>query len=310
MKWGLQINGIHVCQKEHSDRLFIEKAVICRVGTEEVPTMKQLVPIVLRATLLIVLATFSLQVWGADCSSTDILLSTQVDVDNFQSAYGGGGVCNKVSGSLIIRDSADITNLDGLSSLTNVGRNLEIFENDALVDLDGLSSLTSVGGDLLISSNHALTNLDGLSSLTNVTSVGGGGYYMQISGNDALANLNGLSSLARIGGILYIFDNDALTNLDGLSSLTSIGYELDIQNNLVLSRCTALALLLGWPVGPPDDNIGGYIFVRNNQTGCNSVQEILASVQTAPIPTMSHWALVMLLVLVGLMVFANRRRLY
>jgi len=249
--------------------------------------MKQPVSFSLRAILSIVLTTFSLQVWGADCSSHDIYLNTQIDVDNFQSTYGGGRLCNEVSGSLIIRDSADITNLDGLSSITSVVGNLEI------------------------SHNHTLTNIDGLSSLTSVTSVTSvGGYYMQISDNDALTNLDGLLSLTSVGGLLYIFDNDALTNLDGLSSLTWIRAELDIQFNQVLSRCTALALLLGWPVGPPNDNIGNYISVRNNKTGCNSVQEILASVPTTPIPTMSQWALVMLSVLIGLMVFANRRRLY
>ena len=276
--------------------------------------MKQPVPFALRAILSIVIITFSLQVWGADCSSTDISLSTQVDVDNFQSTYGGGGICSKVANSLIIRDSADITNLDGLSSLISIGRwalqisgnsaltnldglssltsivgDLYIFDNDVLANIDGLSSLTSIGGNFDIYRNDALTNIDGLSSLTSVTSGGGGGYYMNISGNSALTNLNGLSSLTSVGGILYIFQNDALTNLDGLSSLTLIARELDVQSNRVLSRCTGIALLLGWPVGPPNDNIGGYINFNGNPPGCNSVQEILDSAigLTAPLVTTS-----------------------
>jgi hypothetical protein len=28
--------------------------------------------------------------WGLDCSSSDITLSTQAEVDNFQATYGGG----------------------------------------------------------------------------------------------------------------------------------------------------------------------------------------------------------------------------
>ncbi|MFC1701729.1 hypothetical protein ACFL1J_03155, partial [Pseudomonadota bacterium] len=254
--------------------------------------MKKSVAFASRAILSIVLTTFSLQVWGADCSSTDIILSTQVDVDNFQSTYGGGGVCDVVSGTLTIGKShytstefSDITSLDGLSSLTRVGgylyisRNpdltnlnglsnltrvdgryggLAIYNNDSLTNLDGLSNVTSIGG-LEIGGNPALTNIDGLSKITSVD-----GDFFDISYNDALTNLNGLSSLTRVNAIFYIFGNDSLTNLDGLSSLTSISSDLDVQSNRVLSRCTGIALLLGWPVGPPNDNIGGYISFNGN----------------------------------------------
>ena len=269
--------------------------------------MKHPVPFALRAILSIVLATFSLQVWGTDCSSTDILLSTQVDVDNFQTTYGGGGVCDAVSGRLTIRDSTDITNLNGLSNLTSIGGGVVISSNDALTSLDGLSSLTSVGGDLRISQNFLLTSLDGLSSLTsvggglhiientdltnlnglsNLTSLGG---ILIIYLNDALTNLDGLSSLTSMDGDLHIWGNASLTNLDGLSSLTSVGGVLEIISNPVLSRCAALSTLLGWPVGPPYDNVGSFINVYDNKPGCNSVLEILASVSglTAPHVTAS-----------------------
>ena len=321
--------------------------------------MKQQVSFALRAILSIVLTTFSLQVWGTGCSSTDILLSTQVDVDNFQSTYGGGGVCDVVSGGLSIRSvgiaSLAITNLDGLSSLTSVGGDLElhdndsltsisglsnltsveggvqIYTNDSLTNIGGLSNLTSIGGGLWISQNTSLTNLDGLSSLTvvsewlwiqvnnSMTNVDGlssltsVAEFLYINSNDALTNLDGLSNLTSVGGSLKIYDNVSLTNLDGLSSLTSVveslkiydnvsltnldglssltsvGWDLDINSNLVLSRCTALSPLLGWPDGPPDDNVGGWIGLSFNKPGCNSVQEILESASglTAPRVTAS-----------------------
>jgi len=67
---------------------------------------------------------------------------------------------------------------------------------------------------------------------------------------------------------------------------------LDINSNPVLSRCTALSPLLGWPDGPPNDNVAGDITVGGNATGCNSVEEILASVSapTAPSITASEAA--------------------
>ena len=38
-----------------------------------------------------------------------------------------------------------------------------------------------------------------------------------------------------------------------------------------------MALLLGWPDGPPNDNVAGDILISNNGTGCNSIAEVLAS---------------------------------
>jgi hypothetical protein len=60
--------------------------------------MKQPVAFAVRAILLIVLTTLSVQVWGVDCSSTNITLSSQAAVDDFQATYGGGDVCDRVTG--------------------------------------------------------------------------------------------------------------------------------------------------------------------------------------------------------------------
>jgi subtilisin-like proprotein convertase family protein len=179
-----------------------------------------------------------------------------------------------------------LTNLDGLSSLTSVGGSLVIWGNYELINLDGLSNLPGVGGDLRIENNTKLTNLDGLSSLTSV------GGVMVIYYNIVLTNLDGLSSLTSIGGGLGIWENWKLTNLDGLSNLPSVGGDLDINSNPVLSRCTALSPLLGWPDGPPNDDVAGAITVGGNASGCNSVEEILASVSapTAPSITASEAA--------------------
>ncbi len=311
--------------------------------------------------------------WGVDCSSSGITLTTQQQVDDFQATYGGGGICDRVSGELAIRgsdisdidgladltsvvgglsirDNAALTDLDGLANLTSVGRILLIYSNAALTDLDGLANLTSVVGSLTVQSNAALTNLDGLANLTgvggslsirnndlltnlnglvNITGVGGG---LVISGNDLLTNLDGLANITSVVGNLYIYHNTALTNVDGLANLTSVGGDLyisnnamtnldglanltsvvgglsirdndlltnlnglanitsvvgslTVQSNAVLRGCSALASLLGWPDGPPNDNIGGDITVAtSNNYGCDSVQEILDSVSgpTAP----------------------------
>ena len=234
------------------------------------------------------------------CPSTDYTLATQAEVD----ALGATG-CYAISGRLSISGTditslsslsgitsvggdlnigynAALTNLNGLSGITgSVGGNLSISGNPALTNLDGLSGITSIGGSLYIGENVALTNLDGLSGLTSV------GGPLTIQYNAALTNLDGLAGITSVGGNLSINENVALTNLDGLSGITSVGGDLSIRSNSNLGDCIGITPLLGWPDGPPDDLVVGAIAVQSNSSGCNSVEEILASVTgpTQPVIT-------------------------
>jgi hypothetical protein len=180
--------------------------------------------------------------WAVDCPQNSYILTTQAEVDAFPQN------CDSVYRSIYIESSNDITNVDSLSGLTSVDEFLIIARNTALTNIDGLSNLTSVGNNLYIAENTSLTDLDGLVSLTSVS------------------------------GDLDIADNESLGNLDGLSSLGSVGRDLYLLRNIALSNCKALAPVLGWPSGPPDDSVGGSINVRNNATGCDSTEAILASV--------------------------------
>jgi hypothetical protein len=79
-------------------------------------------------------------------------ISTLADLEAFR-GY------SSITGNLFF-DQSYLTNLDGLSSLTSIGGNLEIYDNDALTNLDGLSNLTSIGGKLHIDDNDALITLN------------------------------------------------------------------------------------------------------------------------------------------------------
>jgi hypothetical protein len=59
-----------------------------------------------------------------------------------------------------------------------------------------------------------------------------------------------------------------------------VGEFLQIFSNAALTNCQGIALLLGWPNGPPDDSVGGEITIQSNSTGCNSVEQVLASADT------------------------------
>ncbi len=127
---------------------------------------------------------------NAQIFSGNLTLGNQAEVDAFN--------YTEVTGNLLIQESVagNITNLNGLSSLTSVGENFRIENNTALTNIDGLFSLTTVGTALIISDNDALTNIDGLSSLTSVNT-------------------------GIIWGVLAILNNAALTEFCGLYTLFS-----------------------------------------------------------------------------------------
>lgn len=264
------------------------------------------------ARLLILLPLLWVEgVWAFECARAYYEMRVQDDVDEL-----GFTGCTRVSGDLVLRDSYDIRNLNGLANLTSVGGSLKIYDTSELPNLDGLANLTSVGSNFFISDNAALTNLDGLARLTSV------GGHLEIRDNPALANLNGLVKLRYVGGLriggnaltnldalaslksvggylslsragitnlyglrnlrtvggqLSIDNAGALTNLDGLKRLYRVGDSLFIRFNSALTDCRGIEILIGAPEGPPYDGVGGPIRVDGNGVGCNSLPEILAS---------------------------------
>lgn len=185
---------------------------------------------------------------------------------------------SNLGGVLSISNNATLTIIDELTNLTSVG-GVEIVNNAALPNINGLVNISSITNDLRVADNAALVNVDGLA---NLVSVGGG---VSFQNNNSLLNLDGLARLTNVGGFLRIWGDLALTNLDGLVSLRTVGDYLTIQSNYSLGNCEALAPLLGWSAGPPNDNVVGVITIgSDNATGCKSVQEILGSVSgpTAP----------------------------
>ena len=154
--------------------------------------------------------------------------------------------------------------MDGLSGITNVGiwPGIRIVDNSSLKNLNGLSALTWVGGDLTIISDTSLSELDGLSVFT------GAGYDLDIRGNDSLTSVNGLSALNSVGGRLYVQLNQSLIDCDGLSRL------LDQWDDAEPGPGSEFN-------GVPD--VGNSIYIGDNLTGCNSIGEILATVNPSRI---------------------------
>ncbi len=125
--------------------------------------------------------------------------------------------------------SASIFHVDGLEDLHIIEGDLHIAGNLALLNLDGLSGLTHVGrelrfeknprGDLIIHQNALLGSLDGLGALEAV------GANLIISANDFLTDVGGLDALSTVGWEFKIIDNprlerdDAQAAGDGVAAL-------------------------------------------------------------------------------------------
>lgn len=114
--------------------------------------------------------------------------------------------------------SNSVFHLDGLSDLELVEGDIHIAGINTLLNIDGLSSLSHVGremrfeknprGDLIIHQNALLTNIDGLSTLY----LSGGNII--VSHNAIMNDVSGMSSLERVGWELKIINNPRLATED------------------------------------------------------------------------------------------------
>src|SRR5690606_13685939 len=152
----------------------------------------------------------------------NFILTTQQQVDDFGITYAH---CTAITLGDLTIEGNDITNLDGLSNVTEITGGLTLWNNPQLTDINGLSSLTHVGGALDIRYNASLAHLNALSGLTGIV------VNMYIANNASLTNINGLSGLTGTESYVYIERNPLLENLNGLSGLTSIGGHTSIEEN-------------------------------------------------------------------------------
>ncbi|WP_139958716.1 T9SS type A sorting domain-containing protein [Flavicella sediminum] len=177
---------------------------------------------------------------NADVFNGSLLLSTQNQVDAFP--------YKKVTGNLSISEAVEneIVNLDGLSSLTEIGGALLLKNNKSLNSITGLRNLTTIISNLTIENNSSLTSLNGLEQVTKVKGVsvinnsilvGFSGFlnissldHLSIQGNASLKSFEGLERLTEIG-LLQIMDNLNLISFSGLSNLKTITKGMLVSGN-------------------------------------------------------------------------------
>lgn len=204
-------------------------------------------------TLIFFSLMFCIQLSAQDCTITNLILSSQAQVDSFAIIYPG---CTEFDGNITISDTdtTPITNLNALSQIKTLKGDLQITNNDELTNLEGLNNLKVAYG-LHIISNAALINLAGLDSLYYVSG------ELVVSNNASLLSLSGLNNLTQIDsdGSIEIIDNASLLSLSGLNNLTWLDDDcgIEIINNASLVSLSGLNSLTRL-----DED--GYIKIINN----------------------------------------------
>ncbi len=185
-------------------------------------------------TILSVIVQIS--VIAQSCLPNGIHFKTQSEIDNFNTNYPN---CTKIEGPIIIDDTieGDITNLLGLSNLTQTGFYFRISNNSMLTELNGLENFDTIGYSLSIIDNNSLTSLSAFESLNYVYS------YIEIVENPSLVNLEGLEQLDTITN-LSIIENESLQDLSELSNLKKTRTLLHIENNQSLNSLSGLENLV------------------------------------------------------------------
>ena len=215
------------------------------------------------------------------CLDTDIILSSQEEVDNFNRNYG---TCPTLE-TLNIQGS-DITNLDSLYGINEV-TNFLIIHNTGLVELNGVSQITT--SNLSIIENQSLISIPAWDRLTRLN-------YLEIGRNENLTNIDGFRNLDFVNEI-EIVDNDNLLNIDGLSNMSELGYitldgndaitDIDgLENVLILDGIDLYqnASLASCCIIYPEvqtDRIS--YFIEENAPGCNSDADIISACEDKPI---------------------------
>ncbi|MCA9655441.1 MAG: hypothetical protein H6712_07940 [Myxococcales bacterium] len=190
-----------------------------------------------------------------DCSGVDGTLDGSAIIEE------GGDDPSILEGIRVVTGSiqlnrTDLTNLDFMACVQEVGGEVNIYDNDMLTNVDGLWSLTMIGTHFVFSENSALVDFDGMPNVqvigTSETAEFAGNLIMK--NNDALETISGFHSLVGVNNNLTIQTNPVLTNIDGLGGLRVVGNILAITANpmLCLSSVNCVGTGIVMPATPPD----------------------------------------------------------
>jgi len=163
--------------------------------------------------------------------------------------------------NLLIQYTA-LTDIVGLNSLQNVN-GLNINDNFGLINISGMSSLTAINSDCQIYGNGELASLSGFSS---VLTIGG---LLSISDN-SLLTIDGFRALQSINGKCQI-ENENPYTIFGFNNLTLIGESLEIKNCIMSSASNCFPAITSIADHLTLSECSGQIDSFNNLTNVGSI---------------------------------------
>jgi hypothetical protein len=191
----------------------------------------------IKKILLIGLVLFSIRATYAQCEGGTFVFNSQASIDSFADDFPD---CTLLSGITI--SGPDITDLSGLSQITEITQSVTVQDNPLLVSMDGLSTIDFIlFGSLTVVNNPALERISAFTGTANMRQI-------TIGDNPVLTDLSGLSGISTLTENLVIRDNASLANLNGLENMQEVGISFRIERNPALENLLALTGLQG-PVG-------------------------------------------------------------
>lgn len=207
-----------------------------------------------------------------DCTGVDGVLMGSVIIDDSKNSDDPSMLdgIRRVEGSIQL-NRTDLTNLDFMACVEEVGGEVTIFGNEQLTNVDGLWSLRELGTNFVFSQNDAITDFNGAPNLSKVI----GNLIMKE--NDALESITGFHSLIgldgmgvdpetgnTIGGNLTIQQNPVLTTMNGLIGLLVVNGTFAVTNNPELCIEASIACV-GDAIVQPAEPPASWTIVGNNE---------------------------------------------
>ena len=210
------------------------------------------------AYIFTVIVCINGKAFNQSCIPTAIVFTSQSQIDSFSINYSG---CTVIEGSIgVLGDN--ITNLNGLFQLAEIGGSVQILDAPNLIDLQGLNNLSKIGGQLRIKGGQ-FSNLNGLNKLKII------GSHFMVSEIDSLEIFFGIDSLKRIGGDFDFHSGSNFNNFIGFNSLDSVNGSLSLHGNI--PNCIGFDSL---------QFVGGNLNLEGNTfslSGFNNLKEISGS---------------------------------
>ena len=194
----------------------------------------------------------------------------------------------RITGAFEVRSNRKLTDVGTFPVLKTIGGAFWVHHNDSLTDLGNFPALQSIGYYFYVWNNDKLTDLGNFPALQAI------GNAFDVHDNDILTSLGEFPALQSIGGAFYggtfyVTDNRKLTDLGDFPNLTSIGFasayvlssDEPVDSVSILVERNPNLVLCSWledffSVGM--HAVSGKIFISDNGAGCNSGNEILASI--------------------------------